>query len=71
MGVPASEVGYTSATTGRGNHEVHKGHVVALEKKNIAADIGLCYTLYVHGPPSEEHYKFSDVNDNDIVRKTH
>jgi hypothetical protein len=32
MGVPASEVGYTSATTGRGDHEVHKGHVVAFEK---------------------------------------
>jgi hypothetical protein len=32
MGVPTSEVGYTSATTGRGDHEVHKGHVVALEK---------------------------------------
>jgi hypothetical protein len=36
MGVPNSEVGYTSATTGRGDHEVHKGHVVALGKeKNI------------------------------------
>jgi hypothetical protein len=33
MGVPTSEVGYTSATTGRGDHEVHKGHVVALGKK--------------------------------------
>jgi hypothetical protein len=33
MGVPTSEVGYTSATTGRGDHEVHKGHVVALAKK--------------------------------------
>jgi hypothetical protein len=32
MGVPASEVGYTSATTGRGDHEVHKGHVVVLGK---------------------------------------
>jgi hypothetical protein len=31
MGVPTSEVGYTSATTGRGDHEVYKGHVVALE----------------------------------------
>jgi hypothetical protein len=31
MGVPTSEVGYTSATTGSGDHEVHKGHVVALE----------------------------------------
>jgi hypothetical protein len=35
MGVPTLEVGYTSATTGRGDHEVHKGHVVALEKKNL------------------------------------
>jgi hypothetical protein len=34
MGIPTSEVGYTSATTGMGDHEVHKGHVVAL-KKNI------------------------------------
>jgi hypothetical protein len=30
MVVPTSEVGNTSATTGRGGHEVHKGHVVAL-----------------------------------------
>jgi hypothetical protein len=29
MGVPTSEVGYTSTTTGRGDHGVHKGHVVA------------------------------------------
>jgi hypothetical protein len=28
MCVPTSEVGYTSATNGRGDHEVHKGHVV-------------------------------------------
>jgi hypothetical protein len=34
MGVPTSEVGYTSATTGRGDHEVHKGHVVVLGKSN-------------------------------------
>jgi hypothetical protein len=32
MGVPYSEVVYTSAITGRGVHEVHKGHVMALEK---------------------------------------
>jgi hypothetical protein len=37
MGVPISEVGYTSATTGTGDHEVHKGHVVALAK-NFQAD---------------------------------
>jgi hypothetical protein len=36
MGVPSLDVGYTSTTTGRGDHEVHKGHVVALEKKNFS-----------------------------------
>jgi hypothetical protein len=35
MGVPALEVGYISATTGRGDHEVRKGYVVALGKKLI------------------------------------
>jgi hypothetical protein len=34
MGVPTSEVCYTSATTGRKDHEVHKGHVGALENNN-------------------------------------
>jgi hypothetical protein len=38
MGVPTSEVGYTWATTGREDHEVHTGQVVALEKKNHYAD---------------------------------
>jgi hypothetical protein len=33
MGVPNSEVSHISATTGRGDHEVHKGHVVALGKE--------------------------------------
>jgi hypothetical protein len=33
MGVPTSEVGYTSATTGREDHGDHKGLVVALGKK--------------------------------------
>jgi hypothetical protein len=33
MGVPTSEVSYNSATTGRADHEDHKGHVVALEKQ--------------------------------------
>jgi hypothetical protein len=33
MGVQTAEVGYTSATNGRGDHEVHKGHVVALGEK--------------------------------------
>jgi len=30
MGVPTSEVGDTSAMPRREDHEVHKGHVVAL-----------------------------------------
>jgi hypothetical protein len=34
MGVPTSKVEYTSATTWRGVHEVHKGHAVALVKKS-------------------------------------
>jgi hypothetical protein len=37
MGVPTSVVGYTSATAGRGDHQVHKGHVVAFKKKK-----GMC-----------------------------
>jgi hypothetical protein len=32
MSVPTSEVGYSSATTWRGNHEVHKRRVVPLEE---------------------------------------
>jgi hypothetical protein len=39
MGVPTSEVGYTSATTGRVDQEVHKGHVVALAQKRIRRQI--------------------------------
>ena len=35
MGVPTSEVGYTPAMPRREDHEVHKGHVVALDKKKI------------------------------------
>ena len=33
MGVPTSEVGYTPAMPKREDHEVHKGHGVALDKK--------------------------------------
>jgi hypothetical protein len=33
MGIPTSEVNYTSATTGRGEHKVHKGNEVALATK--------------------------------------
>jgi hypothetical protein len=35
MCVPTSEVGYTSATAGRGDHEVQDEHVVTLDLKQI------------------------------------
>jgi len=35
MGVPTSEVGYTSTTARRGDHESSCEHVVALEKKSF------------------------------------
>jgi hypothetical protein len=33
MGVPTSEVGYNPAMPRREDHEIHKGHVVALGEK--------------------------------------
>jgi hypothetical protein len=33
MAVPTSEVGYTPAMPRREDHEVHKGHVVAMERE--------------------------------------
>jgi len=35
MGVPASEVGYIPAMPRKEDHEVHKGHVVAMGGKNM------------------------------------
>jgi hypothetical protein len=51
MGIPTSEVGYTSVITGRGDHEVHKGHVVALKevggsKRNLAF-LTYCHTTVI------------------------
>jgi hypothetical protein len=40
MGVPTSEVGYTPAMPRREDHEVHKGHVVALDQeKNFGSNL--------------------------------
>jgi len=42
MGVPTSDVGYTSAMPRREDHDVHKGHVVALDqKKYVCALVGV------------------------------
>ena len=54
MGVPTSEVGYTSATARRGEHESSYEHVVALEKKILTRVIETCITRsspdYRHQP---------------------
>jgi hypothetical protein len=55
MGVPALEVGYTSATTVRGDHEVHKRHVVALEKNS-----GLVLWLPINNNGSERKHMISE-----------
>jgi hypothetical protein len=46
MGVSASEVGYTSATTGRGEREVHKGHVVALGEGDERKKTLMAFRIY-------------------------
>jgi hypothetical protein len=46
MGVSTTEVGYTSATTGKGDHEVRKGHVVALEKNYSSIRGTLFWDVY-------------------------
>jgi len=44
MGVLTSEVGYTSATARRGDHEISYKHVVALGKKCKCDPIGYTET---------------------------
>jgi hypothetical protein len=48
MGVSTSEVGYTSATTGRGIHEVHRGHVVTLEKKILRVSSRMQGVVFIY-----------------------
>jgi hypothetical protein len=50
MGVPISEVGYTSVTTGRGDHEVHKGHVMVLEEIFIEIKIVSLVRIIIGSP---------------------
>ena len=48
MGVPTSEVGYTSATARRGDHEISYEHVVALKKTFlIKSDIFIIIVVYI------------------------
>jgi uncharacterized protein YehS (DUF1456 family) len=47
MGAPTSDVGYTSATTRRGDHEVYKGHVVAFGKKEKKKGYPRCIEAFL------------------------
>jgi hypothetical protein len=47
MGIWISKFGYTSATTGRGHHKVHKEPVVALAKKKKLLLLLLLFVIYV------------------------
>jgi hypothetical protein len=63
MGVPASEVGYTSATTGRGDHEVHKGHAVALGETNVRSTLNDKNSKLLHcNYASQSTFRFSHSN---------
>jgi hypothetical protein len=53
MGVPTSEVGYTSATAGRRDHKVHKGHVVALDLKKYIKTPKLKLLVHVERIPKQ------------------
>ena len=44
MGVPASEVGYTSATARRGDHKISYEHVVALGGGEL--NVFVCFIKY-------------------------
>jgi hypothetical protein len=46
MGIPILEVGYASATTRRGDHEVHKGHVGALEREKKQSPLVLLVSMF-------------------------
>jgi hypothetical protein len=62
MGVPNSEVGYTSAMPRREDHEVHKGHVVALEKKRPLT----CFSVMI---PDALLYNFDLLMMNTLCSK--
>jgi hypothetical protein len=62
MGVLTPEVGYNSAQAGRGDHEAHKGHVVALKKKLNPSLGGICSTRADgHG---EGNSRFSQLRES-------
>jgi hypothetical protein len=66
MGVPTSEVGYTSATTWRGDHEVRKGHVVKLEKKNLMVRKNITFQYNIMQVKYMYTFGYATTNDSTI-----
>jgi hypothetical protein len=73
MSVPTSEVGYTSVTTGRGDHEVHKGHMVALERRDYKTSDDILFYLEIYPVVKKiQNYKnVQHVRRMDIHRPLH
>jgi hypothetical protein len=63
MGVPTLEFGYTSATTGRRDYEVHKGHVVALGGSNVQS-VPASLQTFIDTPNCvlEDHVQYNTVH---------
>ena len=57
MGAPTSEVGYTPAVPRREDHEVHKGHVVALGGRGHNIELYHCQLTKNYEGRSNENLK--------------
>jgi prolyl-tRNA synthetase len=69
VGVPTSEVGYTSATTRRGDHKVHKGHVVALAKKiKIKLKIKKVTPLTCHHGMYKDKFTMANTLPSNLIK---
>jgi hypothetical protein len=67
-GRPTSEVGYTLATTGRGDCEVHDGRVVAMENNNIFSCI-ISNLMLSHKPCSPTTCPCQIIANNPVILK--
>jgi hypothetical protein len=64
MGVPTSEVGYTPAMPRREDHEVHKGHVVALDQKKLNFYI---FHYITSSPEDINKTQYREVTDLTVI----
>ena len=80
MGVPTSEVGYTLTMPRREDHEVHKGHVVALEEmlsvvcfllgNSPASEFYVPYKIQSLGNYPEESIRHSEHGQKFEIKNT-